>query len=180
MPWVLHILRWSIIGLRCFFRLICICISIIAVLAIIPVDITCSQVKPLEFSHRGLSVAGGVDGIALIASLTILFEIPGASCNPEMQFVIRAIVVYPDVWVSPSDLTRLKRHFGRRIVKKDSIVHTHCFRADHDGRRWVLSLLDLTLHCSKSDVIHPVLVALRWCVPGIHQECVCVRDARRG
>jgi hypothetical protein len=44
MPSLLHILRWSIIGLRCFFHLIC--ILIIGILALIPVDITGSQVKP--------------------------------------------------------------------------------------------------------------------------------------
>jgi hypothetical protein len=41
-------------------------------------------------------------------------------------------------------------------------------------------MLDLTLDCSKSAVIHPLLVALRECVPGIHQESICVGNARRG
>jgi hypothetical protein len=43
MPSVLHILRWSIIGLRCFFRLIR--LRILAILPIIPVAITGSQVS---------------------------------------------------------------------------------------------------------------------------------------
>jgi len=40
MPLVLHILRWSIIGLQCIFLLIH--IRIVAILALIPVDITAS------------------------------------------------------------------------------------------------------------------------------------------
>jgi len=43
-PSVLHILCWCIIGLRCIFLLIC--IRNVAILAIISVDITYSQVKP--------------------------------------------------------------------------------------------------------------------------------------
>jgi hypothetical protein len=42
MPSVLHILRSSIIGLRCIFLLI----PIVAILALIPVDSRGSQVKP--------------------------------------------------------------------------------------------------------------------------------------
>jgi len=42
MPSVLHILCWSIIGLRCFFLLI----RIVALLALISVNISGSQVKP--------------------------------------------------------------------------------------------------------------------------------------
>jgi len=41
-PSVLHILGWSIIGLQCFFVLI----RIVAILTLIPVDISGSQVKP--------------------------------------------------------------------------------------------------------------------------------------
>jgi len=44
-----------------------------------------------------------------------------------MQFVICAIVVYQDVWVSASDLRFLKRHYGGQIVKKNSIVNKCCF-----------------------------------------------------
>jgi len=147
--------------LRCFFLLIRIRIRIVAILALIPVDITGSQVKPLEFSRGPSSPAGGADGIVLVAFVTFIFVIPAAPWHPEMKFVIRAIVVYRDVWVSASDLRLLKRHFGGQIVKKNSIVNTRCFRADDHGRRWVLRLLDLTLDCSKSVVIHPLLVALR-------------------
>jgi len=38
-----------------------------------------------------------------------------------MQLVIRAIIVYRDVWVSAADLWLLKHHFGGQIVKKNSI-----------------------------------------------------------
>jgi hypothetical protein len=99
--------------LRCFFGLILIRIRIIAILARIPIDITGSHVKPPEFSHRALWLAGGVDGIALVASLTIVLEISGGSCHAELQFIIRAIVVYWDVWDIASDLRLLKHHFGR-------------------------------------------------------------------
>jgi hypothetical protein len=54
--------------LRCFFLLIR--IRIIAILALIPVDITGSQVKPLEFSCGLSSPAGGGDGIAFV---TVIF-----------------------------------------------------------------------------------------------------------
>jgi len=97
-----------------------------------------------------------------------------------MKFVIRAIVVHRDVWVSASKLRLLKRYFGGQIIKKNSIVNKCCFQADHHCRRWVLRLLDLTPDCSKSDVIHPLLVALRSCVPGIHQECKWVWNTRWG
>jgi len=52
MPTFLHILRWSIISLRCFVLLIGICI--LAILALITVDITGSQVKTPKF-RRGPS-----------------------------------------------------------------------------------------------------------------------------
>ena len=130
MPSVLHILRWSIIGLRCFFLLIC--IRIIAILAPIPVDITGSQIKPLELSRGPSSPAGGGNGITFI---TCIFEMPAATWHPEMQFVMRVIVVYRDVVVSASDLRFLKRHFWGQIVKKNSIVNMRCFHADHHGRR---------------------------------------------
>ena len=173
MPSVLHILHWSIIEMRCFFLLI----RIIAILALIPVDIAGSHVKPLEFSRSPSSPAGGGDGIAFV---TLILEISAAPWYPEMQFVIHEIVVYRDVWVSASDLRFLHRHFGGQLIKKNSVVNTRCFHADHDSRRWVLRLLDLTLDCGKSVVKHPLLVALQYCVPGIHQECIRVCNARRG
>jgi hypothetical protein len=142
--------------LRCFFLLLL--IHIIGILALIPVDITGSQVEPLEFSQSPSSPAGGGNSIGFV---TVIFGITTAPWHPEIYFVIHAIVVYRDVWVSDSDLRFLKRHFGGQIVKKKSIVNTRCFHTDHHGRRWVLSLLDLMLDCGKSDVIHPLLVALQ-------------------
>jgi hypothetical protein len=83
-----------------------------------------------------------------------------APWHPEMQYMMRAIVVYWDVWDSASNLSFLKRHYRGQTVKKNSIVNPRCFHADYHGRRWVLRLLDLTLDCGKSVVIHPLLVAL--------------------
>jgi hypothetical protein len=74
--------------LRCFFLLIR--LRIIAILALIPVDIIASKVKPLEFSSGPSWPAGGSDGIAFV---TLIFEIPAAPWHPKMQFVIYAIVV---------------------------------------------------------------------------------------
>ena len=54
------------------------------------------------------------------------------------------------------------------------------FHADGHGRCWVLHVLDLKLDCRKSVSIHPSFVALRYCVPGIHQECIHVCNARWG
>jgi len=145
-----------------------------------PFDIAGSQGKPLKFSHGPSSPAGGGDGISLVAFITFIFVIPAAPWHPEMQFVICAIVVYRDVWVSASDLRLLKRYFGGQIVKMNRIVKSRCFHADDLCRRWVLGLLDLMLDCCKSVFIHPLLVALRYCDPGSHQECIHVCNARRG
>jgi hypothetical protein len=136
-------------------------IHIVAILALIPVDITASQVKPLDFSRGPSSPAGGGVSIAHVAFITFIFVISSAPWHPVMKFVIRTIVVDRDVWVSASDLMLLKRHFGGEIIKKNSIVRTHCIYADYHGRPWVLLLLDLSLDCRKSVVIHPLLVALR-------------------
>jgi hypothetical protein len=102
-----------------------------------------------------------VDGIVPIAIITVIFSIPAVPWHPEMKSVIHAIIVYRNVSVSASHLRLLKRHFGGQIIKKNSIVNTRCFHANHHGRRWVLSLLNLTLNWSNSVVIHPLLVALR-------------------
>jgi hypothetical protein len=144
--------------LRCFFLLLP--VGIIAILGLISVDITGSQVKPLEFSRGPMSPAGAGDGVALVALDTFFFAISAAPWHPEMQFVIRAIVVYWDVWVSASDHRFLKRHLGCQIVKKDSMVNTRCFRSDDHGRHCVLLLLDLMLDCSKSIFIHPLFVEI--------------------
>jgi hypothetical protein len=112
------------------------------------VDITGSQVKPLKLSRGPSSPAGGGDGIALVAFVTFIFEIPATPWHPEMQFVIRAIVIYRDVWVSACELKLLNRHFGGQIVEKNSIGNTCCFPADDHGRRWVLRLLDTKLNYS--------------------------------
>jgi hypothetical protein len=85
--------------LRCFVLRIRICI--LAILAIIRVDITGSQVKPLEFSRGPWSPDGGGDCIALV---TNIFEIPAAPWHPEMQFVIRTIVAYRDVLLTAGNL----------------------------------------------------------------------------
>jgi len=159
MPSVLQTLRWSIIGLRCLFHLIRICICIIAILSLIPVNIAGSQVKPVEFSRRPSSLAGGGDGIALVTFATIIFIIPAAPWHHEMPFIIHAIVGYWDVSVSASDLRLLKRHVGGQIVKKNSIVKTRCFNTDDHGRRWVPPLLDPILDFSKSVFTHTLLVS---------------------
>jgi len=159
MPSVLHILRWSMIRLWCFFLVMRICT--VTILPLIPVHITESEVTPLDFRGGLPSPADGGDVIAIVTFITLIFVIPAAPWHPEMKFVIRAIVVYRDVWVNTSDLMLLKCHFGRQIIKENTIVNTHCLHTDHHGRRWVLCLLDVTLDCSKSVVIHPLLIALR-------------------
>jgi len=145
--------------MRCFFLLSR--IHIVTIVTLIAVHITPSQVKPLELSWGPSWPAGGGDGSAPVDFITFIVVILAAPWYPEMQFIIRRIVVYQDVWVSASNLRFLKRHLGGQIVKKDRIVNTRCFRADDLGRRWVLRQLDLTLDCHESVFIHPLLVALR-------------------
>jgi len=159
MPSVLEILHWSIMGLQRFFLVTY--IHIVAIIALIPFDITRSQAKPLDFCCHPQCPAVGGDRFALVDFITILFEILAAPWHPKMQCIIRTIVVYWDIWVSASEHRLLKRHFGGQIVKKNSIVNTCCFCADDLGRHWVLRLLNLTFHCNKSVLIHPLLVALR-------------------
>jgi len=90
MPSVLHILCWSIIGLKCFLLLIS--IPIVTIVALIPVNITGSQMKPLELSHGLSLLAGSGDGSVLIAFVTFSLVLPAAPWHPNMQFVIRGIV----------------------------------------------------------------------------------------
>jgi hypothetical protein len=57
--------------------------------------------------------------MVLVTYVTITCIIPAASWHPKMQFIICAIVVYRNVWVSAFDLRHLKRHFRgqtRRIA----------------------------------------------------------------
>jgi len=96
------------------------------------------------------SPAGVWDGIPLINFFTFIFMILVAPWHPTIQFVFRTHVVYWDISVSASNLKQLMHHFRGRIVKKNSVINTSCFRADDHGRRWVLPLLDQTLDCSKS------------------------------
>jgi len=186
MPLVLQILCWSILCLACIFLLIrihivaivsvfqflhwwsiglwsfilVICISIIAILTLIPVDISGLQAKPLECSCGPSSLAGSGDDNLRIAFINIIFVIPAAPWYPEMLFLISAIVVYGDVWVSASNLRLLRHHFGGQIVKTTRIVNMSFLHPDDHGRRWVLRLLDLTHDCCKVVFIHPLLVAL--------------------
>jgi hypothetical protein len=65
--------------LQCFFLLIH--IRNIAILALIPIDITGSQVKPLEFSRGPSSPAGGGNAIAFV---TFILDIHAAPCISKM------------------------------------------------------------------------------------------------
>jgi len=178
MPSVLQILCWSIVGLQWVFHRIL--IRIVAIVTLLPVDITGSQVKPLEFNCGPSLPAGGGDAISLVNFITVVVVIVVAPWHPKMRFVIHTFVVYRDIWVSASNLRLHKRHLGCPIDYRKSMVNTHCFRADNLGRRWVRRLLDLTPDCSKSACVRRLLGALRLCVPGIHQECIHVSNARRG
>jgi len=137
-----------------------------------------SPYKPLEFGCGPSSPAGCGDGIALVNCITLIVVILAAPWHPEMQLVVRTFDVYRDIWLSASDLRLLKRHLEAQKVKKKSIVNIRHFRADDLSRRGVLCQLDLTLDSGKSVLIHPLLAALRWCVPGIHQEYIRVCNAR--
>jgi hypothetical protein len=141
-------------------RFLLIRIRIIAVVALVPVHISASQVKPLEFSCGPSSPADYGDGIVLVDFVTFIVVILAAPSDPEMQIIIRTIVVYRDVWVSASDLRLLTHHLGGQILRKNSIVNMRWFRADGRGRRWVLRLVYQTLDCHKSVFRHPLSVAL--------------------
>jgi hypothetical protein len=82
-------------------------IRIVAIVALISVHTTGSQVKPLVFSCGPSSPAAGGDGIALVDFITFVGVILAAPWQPQMQIVIRTIVAYRDVWVSASNLRRL-------------------------------------------------------------------------
>jgi hypothetical protein len=106
-------------------------------------------------------LVGDGDGIAHVDFIMFIFANPAAVSYPEMKLVIDAIVVYWDVWVSASDHRLIKQHFECQIMKKKKIVNACGFHVDHHVRSWVFCLLDLTLDCSKSVVMHPLLVALQ-------------------
>jgi hypothetical protein len=159
MPSALHILRWSVICLACFFLLIRIRIS--AITAHIPVDIPGYQVNRLGCNHRASSAAGGGDGILHLCFNTFIIIIPATPWYPEMKFVVRSIVVYRDVLASVSNLKLLKCHFGNQKIKKQIIVNTRCFPAGHHDRHRILLLLVLTLDCSNGDVMNTLSVALQ-------------------
>jgi hypothetical protein len=79
-------------------------------------------VEPHEIS-RGLAlVAVGGDGIAHVTLVTFIFVIPPTPWHQNTQFVICAIIVYQDVWVSVADHGFLMCRFGGQIFKKASIV----------------------------------------------------------
>jgi hypothetical protein len=75
--------------LQYFFHLI----RIDASFALIPFNITGSQVKLLEFGHGPPSTPGGGDGLAPVAFVTFIFVIPTVHWRAEMPFVMRGIVV---------------------------------------------------------------------------------------
>ena len=88
-PEVLNILRWSIIGLRCSFLLIR--IRIVAILPLIPVDVTCSPLKPtmcavlhiLCWCIICLWCFLLLMRISIVAILTLtLFDITGSEVKP--------------------------------------------------------------------------------------------------
>jgi hypothetical protein len=85
-------------------------IRIIASVALIPVPISGSKLKPLVFSYGPLSQAGCADPITLVDFSTFIVVILTAPWHPELQFIIRTIVLNWDVWVGASDLRLLKRH----------------------------------------------------------------------
>jgi len=202
MPSVLHIVRWSIITLRCFFLLIR--IHIVTILSLIPVDITSCQGKtynpfspqhselihhqlamrlphhlqphhrtPRPHPHRHHRFPGQTSWVQLHAMF------PGWRWgwhsthrivhlhyrNPHCPMGSRNAVCHPcncclsecfGRWLY---LWLLKHHFGCQIVKKNSMVNMRCFHRDDHSRRCILHLLDLTLDCSNSVFIHPLLVA---------------------
>jgi hypothetical protein len=70
---------------------------IVAILSLIPTDITGSQVKPLKFIRSPSSLGVGGDGMAFV---NLIVEILAASWTREIQFIMCAIIVYWDGWVS--------------------------------------------------------------------------------
>jgi len=103
-PLVLHMLRWFIIGLQCLLLLIP--IRIIAIIALIPVDINGSQVKPLKLSRGRSSPAGCGDGIGLVVFIIFIIVIPATPWHHKIKLVLRAIVVcqvvWAELWISAS------------------------------------------------------------------------------
>jgi hypothetical protein len=87
-----------------------------AILTLIPVYMTGSQVEPVQFSRGLLSSVGGGDGITHDALIHIIFVILAVLWKPEMKLVMHAMVDYGDVWVSASDFRLLKSPFRSKII----------------------------------------------------------------
>jgi hypothetical protein len=51
--------------------------------------------------------------MAHVTFVTFIFVNPSAPWHPEMKFLVRAVVVYRNGWVSASDLRLLKSHFNQ-------------------------------------------------------------------
>jgi hypothetical protein len=87
-------------------------IRIVAILPLISIAITGSQVNPPKFSGGLSLLPGAVNGIAIVAFVTFILVVPHAPWNPEIQFVICVIVVSQDVWLSAFELRFPKRLLG--------------------------------------------------------------------
>jgi hypothetical protein len=99
-------------------------IRIVAILTLIPVDITDSQVNPVVFSRGLSSPAGSGHGIPHVAFVTFILGIPAECRLPKLKIVVQAIIRYCNFSVSASDLRLLKRDFRGQIIKKNTIVNT--------------------------------------------------------
>jgi len=177
-PSVFHIVCWSIICFECSLHHIHFRLG--TILALIQIWIPCFHVKPLKVSH-GLSLpAGGGEGMVCVAVITVIFILTTGPLHPNMQYVICEIVVNRGVGVTSSNIRLLTSHFGGQLSKMHLIVNMSCIHGADHGSHWVVFLLDMILDYSKCVIIHPLLIALRYCVPSIHQEYTPVCNARRG
>lgn len=134
------------------------CIVVIGPL--IPVEITGSQANPLEFSSSSSPLTDGGDDMVLDTGMTFILIICAAHGLSNMTFIIRAPVFYQDVWVCAANIWLLMPHFRGPIVKNNSTINKrYCHHDDYSTLR-VLHLLDLTLDCCKSVIIHLLWLAL--------------------
>jgi len=108
MPSVLHILRWSITSFRCLFLLIC--IRIVTMLALIPVDITGSEVKPMTPSVLHI----------------LRWSIIGLQCL-FLLILIRIITIFAPIPVDITGSQIKPLEFSRRLSSlaggEDGIAH---------------------------------------------------------